>query len=118
SYVFWPQNVEYANVTRFVTDDAAAQWFQCEALDPRICDIAVMTDGLEPLALQFSTQTVHSRFFDGFASQLRKGSDEGESEQLSKDLVAFLVSPAVRSRVDDDLTLVIASRCCSDAVLS
>lgn len=110
SYVFWPQNGEYANVTRFVTDVDAPDWFQCDSLMADVQEFAVMTDGLEPLALQFATKSVHSPFFEGFALPLRSIASCGEHRSLSVQLNEFLRSPTIQEKVDDDLTMVIASR--------
>lgn len=50
-WVFWPQRGEYANTTHFLTDEDAAERLQIEQLVAKVTDVALMTDGLEPLAL-------------------------------------------------------------------
>ena len=110
SYLFWPQNGEYANVTRFVTDEDAPDWFQSDKLPKDVLEFSVLTDGLEPLALDFAHKCAHSPFFEGFAAGLRQYLLSGEDHELSEELGQFLTSKPVRDRVDDDLTLIVASR--------
>jgi hypothetical protein len=109
SWVFWPQRGEYANVTRFLVDDDAEQIMESGLISDLVTDVALMTDGLEPLALHYESRVVHTPFFEGFARPLRGASSEGFSQELSNQLARFLVSPKVSARVDDDLTFVLAT---------
>ena len=111
TWVFWPQRGEYANVTRFLTEDEALTVAEFSALKPAIKEFAVMTDGLEPLALHYETRTAHTPFYEGIASHLRHHDQPGLAAELSQHLEAFLASPRIADRVDDDLTLVLAARC-------
>jgi hypothetical protein len=110
AWVFWPQRGEYANVTRFVTDEDALSVLSTCKLSQYVSEVALMTDGLEPLALHYSSRSLHAPFFEGFASPLRAAVGIGEEAQLSKQLSQFLQSTRVRDRADDDLTLVVATR--------
>jgi Protein phosphatase 2C len=48
---FWPQNGEYVNTTRFLTDDDYRKHLQIEVVPRQVSELAVMTDGLQMLAL-------------------------------------------------------------------
>jgi hypothetical protein len=109
SWVFWPQRGEYANVTHFLVDDNAEQVIESGPISALITDVALMTDGLEPLALHYETRVVHTPFFEGFARPLRNIPTEGFSAELSDQLTKFLMSPKVTTRADDDLTFVLAT---------
>ena len=109
-HVFWPQKGEYANTTRFLVEDDAEEHFQVTDLKEPFQEIAVMTDGLETLALHFATQTVHEPFLDAVMGPLRKAAAAGEAMPVSRALEAFLQSDRVASRTDDDLTIVLAVR--------
>lgn len=105
--VFWPQSGEYANTTRFITDDESTHHFQVRFVRERITDVAVFTDGLERLALRFANQTVHAPFFEPMLAKLREADD---GDQLTEPLRVFLSSPQVNERTDDDKTLVLGTR--------
>jgi len=104
----WPQNGEYANCTRFVTDEDAAERVQAaEARD--VHEVALLTDGLQRLALRFATREAHGPFFEPMFTRLR-GGRPGPSRRLLAELRAFLGSAPVNQRTDDDKTLVLATR--------
>jgi hypothetical protein len=109
-WVFWPQRGEYANTTRFLTDEDAADWVQIEALPGAITGVALMTDGLEPLALHYATKSVHEPFFRTMFQPLAEADGSGEIEHLSGALEDFLTSDRVSARTDDDLSLILAIR--------
>ena len=108
--VFWPQKGEYANTTFFLTDDIALARAAIANLPDETLDVAVFTDGLEPLALQFSTQKAHEPFFRTAFAPLHACTAPGESTSLSQSLTNMLTSPPVRARTDDDATLILATR--------
>ncbi len=110
SWVFWPQKGEYANMTRFLTDPEGASPPDLAGIRPSVFEIALMTDGLEALALNYSERSAHDPFFEGVLAPLRSAEAVGEVERLSTGLAGFLASPRVSERADDDLTLVIATR--------
>ena len=64
---FWPDNGEYANTTRFLTDDDYRKHLRIEIVTRQVSELAVMTDGLQMLALDFkgrgSTTGSSSRCF-------------------------------------------------------
>lgn len=106
--VFWPETGEYANTTYFITGANAARHLRFYAGATPVRDLAVLTDGLQMLALQFSDQTVHEPFFDPMFDRLRR-EPPGMSAGLSAQLEAFLGSAAVNARTDDDKTLLLAT---------
>ena len=107
---FWPQHGEYVNTTRFLTDDDALQFLQVAPFDVRVSDIALMSDGLEPLALHYASRSVHAPFFDGMFSPLLRSQGEGEIASLSAALEEFLASERVADRAGDDVSLIMATR--------
>ncbi len=105
--VFWPQSGEYANSTNFLTSDEYQEQLEFLSTTNQCSSIALMTDGLERLALRFDSQTPHVPFFDPLFRALRASAD---LESLSDGLRAFLGSNSVQLRSDDDKTLILAIR--------
>lgn len=110
SWVFWPQRGEYANTTFFLTDEAALDRVEVEVLPRIITDIALMSDGLEPLAIHYASKTVHNPFFGGMFHSLHSNQGSAEIASISDSLKAFLSSDRVRSRTDDDTSVILATR--------
>ena len=110
SWVFWPMRGEYANTTCFLTDEDAISSLQVEVFAAPPTDIALMSDGLEPLALHYASKTAHAPFFDPLFRSLQAKEGNGEIVAISEALESFLASPRVGERADDDLSLVIATR--------
>ncbi|PTL85175.1 PP2C family serine/threonine-protein phosphatase [Vitiosangium sp. GDMCC 1.1324] len=104
--VFWPQVGEYANTTWFVTSPDLEQVLQVTSGEP-VDEVALFTDGLQMLALHFASRSVHRPFFEPLFAALRGAA---HPEDLVVPLRAFLDSPAVNERTDDDKTLVLAIR--------
>lgn len=105
--VFWPQSGEYANSTNFLTSEKFEE--QLEFISTPTCcsEVALLTDGLERLALKFDNQTPHPPFFDPLFRALRTA---GDVARFSEDLRRFLGSDSVQQRSDDDKTLILATR--------
>lgn len=110
SWVFWPQRGEYANTTYFLTDQDACERLEVEVFSGVITDVALMSDGLEPLALHYASKTVHNPFFEGMFQPLLRVEGSAEINQISGALEQFLASERVGSRTDDDVTLLLATR--------
>lgn len=108
-WVFWPQRGEYENTTSFATDATAAAALAYEFLPARIEELALFSDGMQRLALHFQSQTVHGPFFRAMFRPLDTDA-RGEMAGLSASLAAFLASPKVTDRTDDDKTLILATR--------
>jgi hypothetical protein len=105
--VFWPQSGEYANSTTFITDEQYYQSMQCECFIRAFKDVAVFTDGLERLLLDFSKRTPHLPFFENCFGWVRAATNV---ESLQDGFQKLLNSNDVNQRTDDDKTLVLASR--------
>ncbi|MEM8944399.1 MAG: PP2C family serine/threonine-protein phosphatase [Planctomycetota bacterium] len=105
--VFWPQSGEYANVTNFMTSDNYQDHIEFQATTRKFSDLAMFTDGIERLALDFETQTPHLPFFHPLFQAVRNSKAGGS---LSDDLAQFLQSDSVKNRSDDDKTLVLATQ--------
>jgi hypothetical protein len=104
----WPQTGEYANCTWFATDADAADRVQSASADD-VHEVALLTDGLQGLALRYATREAHGPFFEPMFARLRR-EREGQSRPLLRELRAFLGSAPVNQRTDDDKTLVLATR--------
>ena len=103
----WPQQGEYANATHFlVEDDALERLVTVEAGPAR--RIAVFSDGLQALALQYDTQTPYEPFFAPFFAYLE--SSPKPDAEIEGELRAYLESGSVNARTDDDKSLVLAVR--------
>jgi len=70
--------------------------------------LAVMTDGIERLALDFAAFVPHSPFFEGVSKPVAASGIGGADSDLSRKLAAYLASDAVNARTDDDKTLILA----------
>ena len=109
---FWPDTGEYANTTRFLTDDDYREHLRIEIVARRVRELAVMTDGLQMLALDFKGVRVHNRFFEPLFRTVRNNPNE---EALQTSLLEFMDSKRVNERTDDDKTLFLAVRINPDA---
>jgi hypothetical protein len=105
--VFWPQSGEYVNTTNFLTAKEFRDHLQVFLTGSGFSDVALLTDGIERLALKFDSFTPHPPFFLPLFRALR---DTPDVQSLAEDLRQFLQSDSVRSKTDDDQTLVLATR--------
>jgi hypothetical protein len=108
--VFWPQAGEYANETYFATDTGAAARLEFAALAEPVAEIALLTDGLQPLALHYQTRQAHAPFFRPLFQRLRAAPEPGCPPDLRTALERFLDAPALNQRTHDDKTLILATR--------
>jgi hypothetical protein len=106
--VFWPEPAEYANATDFLTDDTFRDVMRFETISDPILEVAVFTDGLQRLALDFTARMPFPEFFRPLFHELRTAADP---ESLAAPFRKFLDSDRVNERTDDDKTLVLAVRC-------
>lgn len=111
NFAFWPENGEYANTTRFLSDDDYRQHLRVEIDKRNVSELAVLTDGLQMLALDVAGAKVHDRFFTPLFRTVRNGPDE---VALQISLREFLASKRVSERTDDDKTLLLATRITTD----
>jgi hypothetical protein len=105
----WPANGEYASTTYFVTDEPAPQ-LRLTRVAARPDAIAVFSDGLERLALEFGERRAFARFFEGIFKPVWSSKALGFDVKLSATLKGYLNSPAINNRTDDDKSLILASR--------
>jgi hypothetical protein len=111
--VFWPQEGEYANSTNFLTGDQYHEQIEfITTTATHYTKIALLSDGLERLALRFDTQIPHIPFFDPLFRALEKTNDVSG---LNEGLRSFLGSDSIHHRTDDDKTLILATRCADGA---
>ena len=102
-----PQRGEYANETLFLTAAAAIEQMNMYIAEEEIAALAVMSDGLTRLALEFPAMEPHRTFFEpvlSFAAHLEN------QEEGARRLGEFLSSEKVSARTDDDRSLVLAVR--------
>jgi Protein phosphatase 2C len=105
--VTWPQQGEYANTTHFlVQDDALDHLVTAETGPAR--RIAAFSDGLQNLALQYETKSPYEPFFAPFFAYLETAPKT--DAEVEDELRAYLDSPSVNARTDDDKSLVLAVR--------
>jgi hypothetical protein len=104
----WPSHGEYASTTYFVTDDPQPN-LRVSHAHGTFSDIAIFSDGLERLSLDFARQVAFKPFFDSMLKPL-SGLRPGRDRNLSMGLRRFLDSPSVTDRTDDDKSLIIATR--------
>ena len=109
-YAFWPEKGDYANVTFFVTDQNAQNHLEFDVTAVEIAELAMFSDGLERLALDFVSGEAHTAFFTGLFPSVRGLRAPGYSAELSSQIEGFLSSERVNKRTDDDKTLLLASR--------
>ena len=101
--ITWPDHGDYVNQTSFITDsDYLDQVQYVSMLSNDIQGIAMFTDGLERLALEFAVKKPYEPFF---TPVFRFAAD---SNSKNEDLEAYLESAPVCERTSDDKTLVLA----------
>ncbi|CAK0772088.1 Serine/threonine protein phosphatase [Gammaproteobacteria bacterium] len=106
--VLWPAMGEYANETHFLTDENVLNHLQYAFWETPCSDLALFSDGLQRLALVYETRIVHIPFFAPMLAVMRQATPLSCCA-LSEQLAAFLISPRVNERTDDDKTLVLAT---------
>jgi Protein phosphatase 2C len=104
----WPAQGEYAATTFFVTDEPQPT-VNFATITESIHELAIFSDGIERLALDFADKSAYAPFFEKMFAPLTARSP-GRDRQISKALLAFLDGPTVCERTDDDKTLILARR--------
>lgn len=104
-----PVRGEYLNETTFITSDNYQDVLQIVYDEAVVDRVAVFSDGLQMLSLDMKIDPPepYQAFFQPFFASLYSVDDNKERE---KHLEAFLQSPRVCERTDDDKTFVFASR--------
>lgn len=108
--VWWPQNGEYHNTTYFITDDNNFANLHVLITDTPIQEVGLLTDGLQMLALNMETTSVHQPFFRDLFTFLRQADTDDKTAVLNRKLAEFLDSERINLRTDDDKTLFLATR--------
>lgn len=106
SALTFPLHGEYANTTVFLTGPDALATAQF-GLHPAVTHLALFSDGLQRIALDMATGAPFAPFF---LPLFRFVANESEATAAQAQLTAFLSSPRVQERSDDDITLVLAAR--------
>ena len=107
SIPIWPEPQEYANCTNFITEPDFEKHFLHDSKLVETYRLAVITDGLQRVALNYQRKAPHLEFFLPFFEALERG---GDQEILNTAIGHFLKSREINNRTDDDKTLVVASR--------
>jgi hypothetical protein len=97
---------EYLNETVFLTSPGALEALRVAAWDAAPSHLALLTDGLQLLALRMPGGTPHAPFFEPL---FRFAAEAPDPEHASERLRAYLAGPRVAQRADDDLTLLLAA---------
>lgn len=105
----WPEQGEFASTTYFVTDEFELR-LRINRYFGRVSAIALFSDGLERLALDFQQIRPFNGFFEGMIKPLISSNQVGKDKNLSNALKNYLNSDAINSRTDDDKSLIIAYR--------
>jgi hypothetical protein len=101
-----PGSGDYINETTFLSASMALDTAQVTVWHGGVAYIAVLSDGLQMLALKMPSGVPHVPFFSPLFRFVASATDE---RQAQEQLMAFLRSPRVRQSVDDDLTLLLAT---------
>ena len=108
--IFWPQHGEFINQTNFLFQADIEETLAFIRENQKFSEIAVFTDGLERLILNFASQEVHSPALRPIFEWLAKRPGVCHEEDPSQELKAYLSSDFVSIRTDDDTTLIMATR--------
>jgi hypothetical protein len=101
-----PAQGEYLNETVFLTSEEAFTGVQPAVWRGNLTHLAVLSDGLQMVALRMPGGEPHPGFFTPLFRFLAAQSD---SAQANEAVASFLASPRLRERTDDDVTLILAS---------
>ena len=101
-----PENGEYANTTTFLTSQGAIEGAQIVVHPHPVTHLAVFSDGLQRCALRMPDATPYAPFF---APLFRFVAAEADAAEANAQLTAFLNSPRVLERTDDDITLILTA---------
>jgi hypothetical protein len=105
-FMFLPQQGEYANQTYFATEPSAKDNLQFLHIDRRISELALFTDGIQNLVINFQTLEVNNDFFFQWFEWLTDVEENAGKISLED----YLGSQKINERTDDDKTLVLAVR--------
>ncbi len=101
-----PQSGEYINETTFLTSQNTLSAACTTLWRGSTMSIAILSDGLQMLALKMPDAIPHVPFFSPLFHFAGKTTDETAAQDQ---LTSFLASPRLQERTDDDLTLLLAA---------
>jgi Protein phosphatase 2C len=106
-----PQNGEHADETVFITCPDWLAWLQTKIVPTPPATIVLMTDGFRDLVVKPFCLTPNVPFFTSEETSLADGATDVSSfhKGFSEQLTAFVSSDGVRTRTDDDISLVAIS---------
>ena len=137
--VIWPDIEMYANMTNFVTQDDVLDCVSITATQEKINKVALFSDGLQRVVLNFTQQVPHVQFFESVFGTLEEQfvqknklamacssiskktgigavlNKEGKDKQnntrsvFDEHMSYFLNSDQINFRTDDDKSLIIAA---------
>ncbi len=107
----WPDQGEYANSTTFVTSDDALEKLKVVNYGLPLKHVALFTDGLQRLLLDYNEKLPHQPFFNYWFQRLHD--QRHDIDSLSQELNDLLTSEIVNKKTDDDKALVLASNIAS-----
>lgn len=107
--VWWPHNGEYMNTTAFINDNSF-RYLKVLVTEEAVTELALFTDGLQMLALNYETETAHHPFFKDMFKWLRFASQPEEVAILNGKLEEYLGGALINKLTDDDKTLFLATR--------
>jgi hypothetical protein len=107
SALSWPEQGTYAATTYFITDDTQPR-LRINRISEPIEALALFSDGIERLALDFAGQRPLPQFFEAFTKPVSAQVFTGKHLLLSRQLREFLNTERVTARTDDDKTLILA----------
>ncbi|MEJ7810807.1 MAG: PP2C family serine/threonine-protein phosphatase [Gemmatimonadaceae bacterium] len=108
-----PRHGEFINETMFLTAPDALETAQYGLWRGAATHLAVISDGLQMLALVMPGAEPHAPFFApvfAFASGATSALDAAAADAAAAQLRAFLSGPRVGARTDDDVTLLLGVR--------
>lgn len=109
-HIFWPIEGEFANETDCVSPGRQIQNLRTERREIRPRELALCTDGIQPMALHFASKSVHAPFFNALLAPVRACQDYLTAEALNEPLSAMLEREEFARASDDDKTLILATR--------
>lgn len=107
--VWWPHNGEYQNTTAFINEHTFRH-LRVMITEEQISEIAILTDGLQMLTLDYETQSAHQPFFKDMFKWMRIANAPEHLHILNQKLEEYLNSDTINRLTDDDKTLFLATR--------
>lgn len=105
-----PQRGEYVNTANFLSQDDWREQIEIGVITEAVGTVVLVTDGIEELVVSPARLEPHSAFFEylseGLRASLADTRERREASGVSAWLQGFLESPAVRSRTDDDTSII------------